>query len=108
LQKNIKQLIEIYKPDAILSTNQMYNTPVGAILKDEEIKIPFFTIVTDLADVHSMWFNSGPDKYYVASEWVLRKGLESKVPPEKIGITGIPVDPDFSLIHEKESNSAKN
>lgn len=101
LQKNIKQLIEVYKPDAILSTNQMYNTPVGAILKDEEIKIPFFTVVTDLADVHSMWFNSGPDKYYVASEWVLRKGLESKVPPEKIGITGIPVDPDFSLIHEK-------
>jgi 1,2-diacylglycerol 3-beta-galactosyltransferase len=101
LKKNIKQVIEIYKPDAILSTNQMYNTPVGAILKDKELKIPFFTVVTDLADVHAMWFTSGPDKYYVASEWVLRKGLESKVPPGKIGITGIPVDPDFSLIHEK-------
>ena len=42
LQKNIKQLIEVYKPDAILSTNQMYNTPMRAILKDREIKIPFF------------------------------------------------------------------
>jgi len=101
LQKNIKQLIEIYKPDAILSTNEMYNTPVGAILKDEDLKTPFFTVVTDLADVHSMWFTSGPDKYYVASEWVLRKGLENKVPSEKIKVTGIPVDPDFSLIHEK-------
>jgi len=101
LQKNIKQLIEVYKPDAILSTNQMYNTPVGAIIEDEDLRTPFFTVVTDLADVHAMWFTNGPDKYFVASEWVLRKGLESKVPPEKIEITGIPVDPDFSLIDER-------
>jgi 1,2-diacylglycerol 3-beta-galactosyltransferase len=101
LQKNIMQLIEIYKPDAILSTNPMFNTPVGSILDGEDLTTPFYTVVTDLANVHSMWFTSGPDKYYVASEWVLRKGLESKVPLEKIMITGIPVDPDFSLIDDK-------
>jgi 1,2-diacylglycerol 3-beta-galactosyltransferase len=101
LQKNIKKLIELFDPDVILNTNELYNAPIRSIMKDEARRLPFFTVVTDLADVHAMWFSKGPDKYFVTSDWALRKGLENNVPPEKIAITGIPVDPDFSLIDQR-------
>jgi len=41
LQKNIKQLIDLYEPDAILNTNELYNAPIRTILKDEERRLPF-------------------------------------------------------------------
>lgn len=104
LQKNIRQLIELYKPDAILVTNELFIKPTGTVIKENNLRLPFFTVVTDLADVHSMWFGKGPDKYFVASDWVLRKALENEVPPEKIAITGIPVDPDFALIDEQKES----
>jgi len=108
LQKNIKDLIDLYNPDVILNTNELYNAPTRTILKDEERKVPFFTVVTDLADVHTMWFAKGPDKYFVASEWARRKALDNEVPPEKICITGIPVDPDFSLVEERRDALYEN
>lgn len=104
LQKNIKELVQDLNPDAILSTNQMFNTPTGAVLKDMNIAIPFFTAVTDLADVHALWFGSGPDRYFVASDWVKIKALENNVPEDKIIISGVPVDPDFSFnVSEKSA-----
>jgi hypothetical protein len=51
LYKNIKKLIGDMKPDAIVSINQMFNTPVGTVLDSFKYKPPFFAVVTDLADV---------------------------------------------------------
>lgn len=95
LQKNIQQIIGQFQPDAIVNTNQMFNSPTGAALDVLNVKIPFSTVVTDLADVHSMWFNSNPDLFFVASESVKSKAIASGIPDEDILITGIPVDPAF-------------
>ncbi|MFZ3152090.1 MAG: glycosyltransferase [Anaerolineaceae bacterium] len=103
LQKNIKELIHNLNPDAVLSTNQMFNAPTGAVLKDLNLSVPFFTTVTDLADVHALWFGSGPDRYFVASDWVKIKALENNVPEDRITISGVPVDPDFTLSGQEKS-----
>jgi 1,2-diacylglycerol 3-beta-galactosyltransferase len=95
LKKNIQQIIGQFQPDAILNTNQMFNSPTGAALNGLKVKPPFYTIVTDLADVHSMWFNSNPDLFFVASETVKSKAISSGIPDKDILITGIPVDPAF-------------
>ncbi len=97
LQKIMADTIRDYKPDVILNTNEMFNTPIGKVLQDADPKIPAFTAVTDLADVHSLWFSPEPDRFYIANEWVKVKALESGVPEEKLVISGIPVSPDFAL-----------
>jgi len=97
LYGNIQRLIRDMQPCAIASTNQMFNAPVGAILHFMKHKLPYYTVVTDLADVHSLWFNSKPDRFYVASEWVKSKAIASGISPDKIFISGIPVDPEFGL-----------
>jgi 1,2-diacylglycerol 3-beta-galactosyltransferase len=96
LHKNIQQLIEKMKPDAIISTNQMFNAPAGEVLNSLETEPPFFTVITDLADVHSMWFNVNPDLFFVASDYVKSRAIDFGINPKRIIVSGIPVNPSFS------------
>ena len=93
LHKNLTQLIDEFQPDAILSTHHMYNAAMGAILRSRQLDTPFFTVITDLSDVHSLWFQASPDHFFVASETVKDQALQCEIPEEKVTISGIPVDP---------------
>jgi len=99
LYRDVKQLIKEMHPNAILSTNQTFNGPTGAVIQMMKNRPPFYTVVTDLADVHSMWFNDHPDRFFVASEAVQKKAIGSGIDPQKIFISGIPVNPDFASVH---------
>lgn len=97
LQKIMAETIRDFKPDVILNTNEIFNTPIGKVLLETDPKIASYTVVTDLADVHSLWFSPEPDRFFIANEWVKVKALESGVPEEKLVISGIPVSPDFAF-----------
>lgn len=97
LQRNIRELIRAYRPAVILNTNQNFNAPAGTAIRELDLPIPLLTAVTDLADVHAMWFHELPERFFVASDWVRIKAEESGISPEKVVISGIPVDPDFAL-----------
>ena len=51
------------------------------------------TVVTDLATVHGLWFHDEVDLCLVPTEEVQAKALESGLPPERVEITGLPVNP---------------
>lgn len=74
----------------------MFNAPAGIVRGLMRRKPAFFTVVTDLADVHAMWFNSSPDRFFVASEDVRMKAVANGISPNKVTISGIPVDPEFN------------
>ena len=97
LQRIMADTIREFKPDVILNTNEMFNTPIGRVLQETGARTPSFTVVPDLADVHSLWFSPEPDRFFIANEWVKVKALESGVPEGKLVTSGIPVSPDFSL-----------
>ena len=96
LQRILAETITSFKPDAILNTNEMFNKPIGKALQETDCRVAAFTVVTDLADVHSLWFAPEPDLFFIANAWVKVKALESDVPEEKIVISGIPVSPEFA------------
>lgn len=97
LQRIMADTIREFKPDVILNTNEMFNTPIGKVLQEFAPRTPSFTVVTDLADVHSLWFSPEPARFFIANEWVKVKAIESGVPKNKLVISGIPVSPDFAL-----------
>jgi UDP-N-acetylglucosamine:LPS N-acetylglucosamine transferase len=99
LYRAVKQLVKEVHPNAILSTNQTFNGPTGAVIQMMQDRLPFYTVVTDLADVHSMWFNDHPDRFFVASEAVQKKAISCGIDLQKIYISGIPVNPDFASPH---------
>lgn len=93
---NMAQLIDEFHPDAVLTTHHMYNAPFGRVLQMRQLDIPFFTVVTDLADVHALWFQSSPDRFFVASQTVKDQAVKCGIPAEKVVVSGIPVDPNLA------------
>lgn len=84
-----------YNPHGVVS---VHPTPAGSLseLKGEgKVSQPSAVVMTDYA-VHSQWIHPHVDLYCVASEEV-RAGLADRgVPPQRIRVTGIPVDPAFA------------
>jgi 1,2-diacylglycerol 3-beta-galactosyltransferase len=80
------------KPDGIISTFPIFNTPVRRVLDLLHLHIPFYSVVTDLENVHRLWFHAGPDKYFVASDSLKFQAEKIGVKSDKIFVSGIPVD----------------
>ncbi|MEN6293422.1 MAG: glycosyltransferase [Methanobacterium sp.] len=90
--KEITETILDECPDGIISTFPLFGTAIRRILFILRLRIPFYSVVTDLDDVHRSWFHPGPDKYFVASEQLKLQAVECGISPEKVVISGIPVD----------------
>ncbi len=99
LFRNVKQIIEEVHPNAILSTYEMFGGPTGAVIQTMKERLPFYTVVTDLADVHASWFNDRSDMFFVASDIVQAKAIACGIDPQKVVISGIPVNPGFAALH---------
>ncbi len=104
LTASLKEVIADFRPQAILNTNEMFNSAIGAALDKLDIHMPYYNLVTDLADVHALWFNKDPDAYFLASDWVRVRAIENKIPAEKLIVSGIPVDPGFEDRLEDKSD----
>src|SRR5512138_1635222 len=66
-------------------------------------RLPFYTVVTDLADVDASWFNDHSDMFFVASDIVQAKAIACGIDPKKVVISGIPVNPGFAAPHASKS-----
>jgi 1,2-diacylglycerol 3-beta-galactosyltransferase len=91
LSEVMKDVLNRYQPDVIVTTHQNYLAPLRAVFDMDKRHIPLFTVVTDLATVHQMWFNSVADLCMVSTDVVRDQALKYELPPEKIKVTGIPV-----------------
>ncbi|MBN1440407.1 MAG: hypothetical protein JW929_13445 [Anaerolineales bacterium] len=100
LFESMRRLIAAFRPDAVVTTTELFNAPAGLALHLLKRRPPLLTVVTDLADVHSLWFNSYPDHFYVASELARGKGLSNGIPLSRMTVSGIPVDPAFCARRE--------
>jgi 1,2-diacylglycerol 3-beta-galactosyltransferase len=85
--------ISQFKPDAIVLTYFGYHSALNRLFSKQIKKIPVFTVVTDLANVHRLWFHPVTDFCLVPSVSVQQQALTHHVRNERIRITGIPVNP---------------
>lgn len=90
--KIIGKMVEDFQPDVIVTTYLGYQSTLKAIGTQLARKIPVFTVVTDLAEVHRLWFHPVSNFYLVPTAQVQKEAQAYRVPPEKIRITGIPVN----------------
>ncbi len=89
--------IERHRPDAILCT-QFLPAEVFAFLREHgKVRVPVACAITDYS-IHPIWVYRGIDRYYVAADAV-KEALEDTgvVPPERIEVTGVPIDPRFAI-----------
>ena len=96
LYKSIQEIFADYRPDGIISTYHLYQTPLKTVQTLTRCRIPAFLIVTDLSDVHKLWFQRSPEKLFVPTERVRDEALACGFPEEKIVVSGIPVNPSIA------------
>jgi 1,2-diacylglycerol 3-beta-galactosyltransferase len=90
-------------PDVIISTYPLYQSAVHTALVRRRRHTPFYCAVTDLATVHRLWFNTRLTGLFVPNRHVADLAMDNGVSPNKITITGIPVNPELS--REKRSQA---
>jgi UDP-N-acetylglucosamine:LPS N-acetylglucosamine transferase len=89
----LRDVVRRHRPDAIVTTFQSYLAPLDAVLALEKQPIPLLTVITDLVSLQRMWFNDAADLCLVPTEPAYELALSYGLPPEKIKITGVPVNP---------------
>jgi 1,2-diacylglycerol 3-beta-galactosyltransferase len=92
----VREAVLNFQPDAIVTTHSMYPAPVNAVLSTLKSDIPFLVVVTDLVNVHRLWFNPDSDLILVPTEEAFQQGLQLGLNQEQLIVTGIPVDPAIS------------
>jgi len=92
----IRTALKRYQPDVIVTTYPLYQAPLSAVFSIQRKSVPLLTVVTDLGTVHRIWFHEGADICFVPNQAVKDLALEAGLQEEKIRITGIPVNPQFS------------
>ena len=101
------KLLRDYHPDLIVCTHFLPAEIVSWLKAKERLASRQVIIVTDF-DVHAMWLVHHYEHYFVALEEarVYLKALG--IPPAKITVSGIPIDPVFAKQKDKQEMRAKH
>jgi 1,2-diacylglycerol 3-beta-galactosyltransferase len=100
----LHDLIRHHRPDAIVTTYPLYQSPLSAVYMIGKWHIPLLTVITDLTTVHRLWFHDVADLCLVPTQEVRDLALAHDLSPHRVQITGIPVHP--ALAKEVRSPAA--
>ncbi len=101
------KLLRTYQPDLIVCTHFLPAEIVSWLKAKERLSSRQVIIVTDF-DVHAMWLVHHYERYFVALDEA-RVYLEALgIPPNKITVSGIPIDPVFAVKKDKHEMRAKH
>lgn len=98
--KDFMGAVERYKPDSVLCTQFLPAEVYGTLRDEGTLRIPVSTVVTDFM-IHPIWVYRGMDRYFVATQTTKDQLVDTgEVPPERVQVTGIPIDPKFAVAIE--------
>jgi processive 1,2-diacylglycerol beta-glucosyltransferase len=100
---NTRPLVKLlmdYQPDIAVCTHFLPAEILSWLNTKERIRCPQAIVVTDF-DVHAMWLCRQYEYYFVALDETRMHMIKLGVPPEKVLVTGIPVDPVFAVGKDK-------
>ncbi len=89
------RLLEKFQPDACVSTHFLPAEIVSWLIAKKRLRTRHSVVVTDI-DVHAMWLCRNFDFYFVAREETRQHLLALGFAPEKVVVSGIPIDPLFA------------
>ena len=105
-----RDVFEKWCPHVVVSVHPLTQHIFGRILRELNMTdtVPLVTVVTD--PCYGFWKGWACDDvslYLVANEDAKRQLIDYGVSPEKIKISGMPVDPKFHEVNEKDAQIAR-
>ncbi|MGI8786976.1 MAG: MGDG synthase family glycosyltransferase [Pyrinomonadaceae bacterium] len=95
-----------YQPDIAVCTHFLPAEIISWLKAKGKINFPQAIVVTDF-DVHAMWLCHHYEQYFVALEATKIHLEKLGIPPEKITVSGIPIDPIFAESKDKRAMREK-
>ena len=92
---NLRKLVEERKPDLVVCTHAFPCGVMSEYKRQFDSSLPVVGIVTDFV-VHPFWIYTNVDAYSVATPEMRAALLARGVLPERVVISGFPVDPRFA------------
>jgi processive 1,2-diacylglycerol beta-glucosyltransferase len=99
-------MLREYDPEVVICTHFLPAEIISYLSAKERIGCRQAIVVTDF-DVHAMWLCHHFERYFVAIEESREHLVRLGIPPEKVTVSGIPIDPIFMQPKEKEEMRAK-
>jgi processive 1,2-diacylglycerol beta-glucosyltransferase len=81
--------------DLAINTHFLPAAVLAWLRRGGKVQFPQATVVTDF-DVHGMWINHPCERYFVATEETRANTIGCGVEPDRVQVTGIPIDPVFA------------
>ena len=100
------KFVKKYQPDVIICTHFLPAEIVSWMKAKEKLDTPQGVVITDF-DVHALWLCHHYEQYFVAIEEASVHLNKLGIWPDKISVTGIPIDPIFSQDKNKLEMRAK-
>ncbi len=89
----LRDILGTHQPDVVITTYPLYQAPLATLMALSRRGAPFLTVVTDLATVHRLWFHESAELCLVPTPLVAQKAIDSGLNPERVEVTGLPVNP---------------
>ena len=96
-RQSLQKLIEDVCPRGIITTYPFHADSVAAVLSDMKYTCPLAVVITDITDVQSLWYSQAATMHYVPTTTIRDQAIENKIPPTRIKITGLPVNPAIAM-----------
>ncbi|MFT3867200.1 MAG: glycosyltransferase [Nibricoccus sp.] len=93
--RSFRKCIDEVEPRVILCTHFLPLELLSDLKGRKKLSMPVHAVVTDVSP-HAFWIYPHIEHYHVATPAAARELLRKGVPPERISVTGIPVDPIFA------------
>ncbi|MDQ3061661.1 MAG: glycosyltransferase [Acidobacteriota bacterium] len=100
------RLLKDYQPDIAVCTHFIPAEIISWLKGKGKINFPLAIIVTDF-DVHALWLSHHFERYFVALNETKVHLEKLGIPPEKITVSGIPIDPSFAEHKDKTAMREK-
>jgi processive 1,2-diacylglycerol beta-glucosyltransferase len=96
LVSKLEGLVRRFAPDVIVCTHPLPVEVLEDLKLRGRLRTAIYCVITDFV-AHSMWLNSGVDRYFVASNPTRQELIARGVAPSMLHVTGIPVTLEISV-----------
>jgi processive 1,2-diacylglycerol beta-glucosyltransferase len=101
MARRMSQTIGEQQPDIIVCTHASAGGVVAELIKHKVCAVPLVAVVTDFV-VHRLWVYPEVTRYFVALEGLKQYLIRYAIPSKRVMVTGIPVDPTFGELKNRE------
>ncbi len=105
LRENLRQLLERFQPDAIVSVFPAYPYILEPLLQGTKTRS--IAVVTDSITVNAIWYRSQADYFILPNEQSADVLRRAGVAESRIKVLGFPVDPRFADLPRRPAPSAE-